>query len=95
MKIKIKKNGMKLGQLIKFIGSGYLCGLGVIYAIAAILMLITAPFSSMSENEGFSLLLVVMIPVILAIQAVIFSVVVAFGHWVFRKFSSIEIEPSE
>jgi len=92
MNIEVEENGMRLGQLIKFIGSGYLCGFGVLFLIPFIAMLVASPFMPANEEGPSPFVIVFMIPVILALQAVMLSLVVAFGHWVFRKFSTISIE---
>ena len=87
---------MSIGQLIKFVGIGYICGFGVIFAIPIILMLFSDPSSYAYGNAPpHPLALLVMFATILTLQAIIISIIVAFGHWIFRRFSSIDIELSK
>jgi len=94
MKIVIHKEGMKFTQLIKFIGVGYFCGFGVIFFIPILLILFEAPSSSFTGNLS-PIGAVLMIPVILALQAIMLSIAIAFGHWVFKRFTKLEIEYQE
>ena len=92
MKIIIGKNGIKTSELIKLVGVGYVFGAGILFIIPILLGLLVALVSGNTSEMleiGVALLL---IPIILAMQAVMFSLIIALGHKIFKKFKPLEIE---
>ncbi len=92
MKIQINENGMSTGQIVKFVGTGYFFGGLLLFGIPAIFIF---PLSFLSENpeEKFeALVFFFAVPIILAMQGLMFSLLVAAGHWLFKKFKPIEFE---
>ena len=72
-------------SLFKTIAIGYICGAGILFLPIFVL----SGFQSMAAQADIGLInalvLLVLLPVILALQGIIFGGVVMLGLWVLRK----------
>ncbi len=102
MEIETKGDGqVRLGGLFKLVAVGYLLGAGAIFVplfllISVIAVAAGAPMMVNGQPvEGGGILLallpVLMLPVILAIQAVMFGMLVTLGLWIYSKVRTIRV----
>lgn len=98
---------LKLDGAFKLVATGYLIGAGVIFvpAFALVTLLSLASGAPMMvngqtvESGGFllALLPLVLVPLILAMQSVMFGGLVVLGLWLYQKRRPLSVvaEPSE
>lgn len=102
MELLTERGRLKLGGAFKLVAVGYFVGAGAIFLpLFALVTVITVasgipPTVNGQQVEGagallFSLLPLVMLPVVLAIQAVMFGGLVTLGLLLYQKFNPIRI----
>ncbi len=92
MKIQITKNGFTFNNLLKMVGIGYFIGAGLLFAIPLGLAVLTVPFFGEPDEKQALILSLFMVPIILFLQAIVFSLIIGLGLWLYKKFKKIEIE---
>jgi len=89
MKIKITKSGISFGSLVKLVSVGFFIGMAILMP----LMFAVLSFSEWHRPMPNSLLL--MIPILLAIQSLFTALTVAVGVKLYGKVSKFEISSFE
>ena len=92
MKIQVKKDGIRVGQLSKLMIVGYLFGLGPLFIVMTTIMMFTNPGFDMPNGQSLQLFMLSTIPVLMVLQGAMMAVVLSFGLWVFKRFSKIQFE---
>jgi len=89
MKIKIIESGISFGSLVKLVSTGFFIGWSIL------LPLIFAAFSFSEWHQPLPPVVLLMFPILIAIQSLLTAVIVAFGVKLYGKFSKFEISSFE
>ena len=92
MKIQLQKNGIQPKQLIKLVGTGYFLGAGLLFGTLFLIGGIGTVLFGNSAEINALVPFIILVPVILVLQSIIFSLFIALGLWLFKKFKPLEIE---
>jgi hypothetical protein len=88
MKIKLTKSGISFGSLVKLVSVGYFIGM-------VILFFVFVPFLYSDWGETMPIYLWLMFPILIAVQSLIFALIVAAGLKIYGKFSKFETSSFE
>ena len=89
MKIKITKSGISFGSLVKLVSTGFFIGWGIL------LPLIFAALSYSEWHRPMPGFLLLIFPILIAIQSLLTAVIVAFGVKLYGKVGKFEISSFE
>jgi hypothetical protein len=88
MKIKLTKSGISFGSLVKLVSVGYFIGMGILFVLCV-------PFFYSAWGETMPVFVWLMFPILIAVQSLIFAVIVAAGVKLYGKFSKFETPSCE
>lgn len=90
MELRMVNGQLRPGGAFRLIATGYLVGAGAIFvpvfALAAIITLVAD-----ERHFAVSLMSLVMAPIVLAMQSVMFGGVVVFGLWLYSRRRTIRV----
>ncbi len=89
MKIKITRTGISFGSLVKLVAVGYFIGMAIL------LPLVFAVLSFTEWHRPMPDFMLIMIPVLIAIQALLTALIVAAGVKIYGKASNFEVSSFE
>ena len=89
MKIKITRSGISFGSLVKLVSTGFFIGWGIL------LPLIFAALSFTEWHRPLPPFVLLIFPILIAVQSVLTAVIVAFGVKIYGKLSKFEISSFE
>lgn len=95
MKIKIVDGKVAIGSMFPVLWTGYVFGFGCFFLPIFLLIALISLFASASGSGAEALAvipMVIMVPIILALQGVIVSGAVLLGLLVFGSFGKLEAE---
>lgn len=102
MQINVRNGTLSLGSVYKLFVVGWIISWGAIFGIILLFMLIGMLITGSAivngevvQGRGEALMatapIMVLFPVVIGLQAVMFSGFLTFGVWVYRKFRSITV----
>ncbi len=102
MELRVKDGQLRPGGAFKLMATGYFLGAGVIFlplfALVTVMLLVAGVPPTVNgqavEGDGsvlFALVPLIMVPVVLAMQAVMLGALAVLGLWLYHKWKPIRI----
>ena len=88
MKIKLTKTGISFGSLVKLVSIGFFIGMSILFVLFI-------PFIYARMGETMPIFFWLMFPILIALESLIFAVIVTAGVKLYGKFIKFEISSCE
>jgi hypothetical protein len=97
MKLLVANGMLTSGSVARLIAIGWFCGVGSLALVVLVLAALVGPLIAGLEHQLQmpslrQILPLLMLPVVLALQAVMVGAVGAFGVWIYKRYRRLELQ---